>query len=525
VDQTMARFIIADVEHLRRTTPVAGFLLACCLLSPCSPSLLAQGGNAEGVYYTSQLKFYVPFTIEPTDQRTQDVLLYYSVDNGRTFKYYSGARRSEGRILFQASADGWYYFAVQTRDTQGNLTPANAANLQTAIKICVDTQQPRILLKSSPPRPNAAAVIEWTIQDDNFDALRGHYRSVRSSQWIDLFNLPQTASGTYGFNPAINDDIQVRLEARDKAGNVAAQTVDIHPGPVQPGAAATDTGPGPNVIHVASTTFQLNYRIDESTVGKSGVNNVRIYMYDPKNGWRLYTDKGPVQGPALITVREAGRYGFTLIPESGAGFHDPEPKVRDLPQIWVEVDAFKPKVQIRRVLVGRGVEAGNFTVEWDASDTWLKALPISIYYAKAPSPRKEDWTKLEENLPNTGSRTFSAKDVPLWSFYIMVEAVDEAGNVGSDQTKEPVKVDLQVPRISIQDVKVLPGEAAPSGMPPATPVAPAQTGGAAMGQTGGAAVGGNFANPVGPSPMTGVPTATPLSNSSNANGSFMPGGR
>jgi hypothetical protein len=39
-----------------------------------------------------------------------------------------------------------------------------------------------------------------------------------------------------------------------------------------------------------------------------------------------------------------------------------------------------------------------------------------------------------------------------YQFYVKVEAVDRAGNIGLDQTLEPVKVDLSQPKSVILDV-------------------------------------------------------------------------
>ena len=43
-------------------------------------------------------------------------------------------------------------------------------------------------------------------------------------------------------------------------------------------------------------------------------------------------------------------------------------------------------------------------------------------------------------------------DLP-WAFYLKVEAVDRAGNVGEAVTPGQVKVDLQQPKAQITDVQ------------------------------------------------------------------------
>jgi hypothetical protein len=68
-----------------------------------------------------------------------------------------------------------------------------------------------------------------------------------------------------------------------------------------------------------------------------------------------------------------------------------------------------------------------------------------------------------ERLDNTGTYSCATEGLP-WQVYLRVSAADEAGNVGSDVYRDPVKIDLKVPQV--RSINVVPSEA---GAPPPPP--------------------------------------------------------
>jgi hypothetical protein len=243
--------------------------------------------------------------------------------------------------------------------------------------------------------------------------------------------------------------VEVRLHVQDKAQNQAEATVTVRPGEFHPAAGApAPEAPRGNIIYVKSRTFQLSYSIEEE--GPSGVKNVEVWWTRDTRSWQCYARDARRQGPYTVTVSGEGRYGFTLIPRSGVGLADKPPGAGDQPQVWVDVDETRPVVNLYNVVVGRGADAGKLTVYWTASDRFLRAQPITISYATSPDG---PWTPMGSRLANTGSFSCDSQALP-YEFYVRVEAMDEAGNVGSAQTRETVKVDLKIPRV--RDVNVVP---------------------------------------------------------------------
>jgi hypothetical protein len=100
-------------------------------------------------------------------------------------------------------------------------------------------------------------------------------------------------------------------------------------------------------------------------------------------------------------------------------------------------------------------------------------MPISLLYApKQGGP----WTAIPgaTKIDNTGRFVWRMESNVPYELFVRVEAVDEAGNVGTADCQTSVKVDLAIPkaRVSFEGIKALP-TAPPGGAPPGgAPMAP-----------------------------------------------------
>jgi hypothetical protein len=442
-------------------------LLTCCLLAATPAGLFAQGADPEQVHYVKVRTFNIPFSID-NDPRIVDVLLHVSSDQGRTYRYVTAGRPADRRFFFQAPGDGTFFFVVQTRDQSGVLTPSDFRGVAPSLRVCVDTQKPVIKLNAVPPQDGYSAAIQWTIEDENFDDLRADYRSVNGGDWYPLL-LQRTASGRHDWTPAVPGPIEVRMQAIDKAKNQAdPKSATVTPDPRRASMTPTGGGDPGDIKHVNTRKFQLNYELDDSTVGPSRVKSVDIWKIRQGGPWQKIREPGPASGPVLVEVDTPGRWGFRLIPRSGVGLAEPDPRPGDPPDIWVEVDERPPQVRVTNVVVGQGADAGNVTIYWSASDTFLTARPITIYYAVDP---QKEWKPITEDpLPNNPC-SYTFKPPPdLYQFHIKVQAVDEAGNKGEDKWRDAVMVDLKIPRIK-KHIEVRPGEGQQQtqGAPPPRP--------------------------------------------------------
>ena len=93
--------------------------------------------------------FRIPFQIPPGEQRIREVQLYYSIDQGRSWRPSAVAVPSQGYFSqFTSPQDGLYWFAVRTMDQQGRFYPATEDGLRPGLKVLVDTVAPTAQLRA-----------------------------------------------------------------------------------------------------------------------------------------------------------------------------------------------------------------------------------------------------------------------------------------------------------------------------------------------------------------------------------------
>jgi hypothetical protein len=419
---------------------------------------VAQAPPADNIHYSQKRDFYIPFQAD--DRRIREVQLYVSEGSGRPWQPAATAppgppptATSPGsRFQFHANRDGWFFFSVRTVDTAGRAYPERPEQLQPSMKVCVDTVAPTVSLKPT-PRDNGVGV-EWQVSDDNLDisTLRLDYRLAGGTDWTPL-TPQQVSNGQHAWNPGTNSAVEVRLQVKDKAGNLGQDTTTVTPGdktrPLPGGGSDQTSKPAPvnGIRYVNSTNFGLNYQITD--VGKSKVAAIELWVTRDGKEWRRHAERASEQPPFPVEVTEEGRYGFILIGRSGAGLSEPPPKLGDPPHVVVEVDLTKPKVTLQSVDVGKGPQSGTLSISYTAIDANIERRPITISYAENPAG---PWTPIVKGEENKGTYLWRMPAELPSEVYIRVEAVDKAGNIGSAETANKVVVDLSVPKVRVIDV-------------------------------------------------------------------------
>lgn len=405
---------------------------------------------------TKDPTFRIPFQTQPGERRLREVHLFYSVDQGRTWRHCATTTPDQGFFQqFTAPADGLYWFSVRTIDLQGRSYPPNDNELRPGLKVLVDTRPPQVTLRALPGQGNSVGV-QWEVRDENLDitSLRLEYLPAGAAQHMPI-RIDPVAVGQHSWTPMTNGPMEVRLSVSDTAGNVGQDKVIVTPGggalgavapPVDPPKPAANVSDG--IRYVNSRRVSLNYRIDDQ--GPSGVSVIELWYTQDGRNWQKYREEKAANPPLVFDVDHEGLYGFTMVARSGVGLGARPPQVGDQPQIWVEVDETKPVVRLQSADVGRGADTGNLTIAWTASDKNMARQPITISYSEqAEGP----WTTIIANLENTGRYVWRMPQVGVpFRFHVRVEAADKAGNVGSAQTAAHVIVDLHTPKPTILDV-------------------------------------------------------------------------
>src|SRR5262249_2439546 len=161
------------------------------------------------------------------------------------------------------------------------LFPASMDGIQPTLRVVVDTIPPIVNLRPLPPRSGEVGV-GWEIRDEYFDenqldAVRLEYRTVGGTNWTPL---PRRGPAPRLYwNPEANDVLEIRLRARDRAGNWGEATTNVSltgqaGGQGQPpgtqagegGAGGSNSGPSaldPDRRMVNSKTVHLNFEIKD----------------------------------------------------------------------------------------------------------------------------------------------------------------------------------------------------------------------------------------------------------------------
>jgi hypothetical protein len=477
----MGRFIPRSNEPGgRRRAALGRVALTCCLLLAAPVVVSAQSADNVRTAYLREPIFNIPFTPRPNDS---NIALYLYVSRDRQpYRFVASAWSwaRDHRFLFDARKvvapgqpiDGWYVFVVQT-NSNGVWSPPNVQDAPPELRVCIDTQPPKITEFKNLAAPGSYPVLTWNVEDANFDDVRAEYRVPGSTNWVPL-PLPRRQRGEYPWQPSadLGSDFEVRLQARDRADNQSqSQPISVR---IEASAAVSAMPPRTEasgfipILHVQKPTFDLSYDVDNQ--GPSGVQRIDVWKMRPGSPWQKCKEQGEGnQKKVTVSVPYPGRWGFRLIPRNGVGLAEPDPRTGDPPDVWVEVDDKAPQVSVTNVSVSPPAEGGYLTVYWKASDTYLRAAPINLWYAATPQAQ---WKPLASNLPNNGSwsepierlrkRIYDETKVELpFEFHLKVTAVDEAGNRGEATWRDIVKIDLQIPRIKI----IKPDSASPSETP------------------------------------------------------------
>ncbi len=487
---------------------VAGMVAACVLASVARP----QDGPFGGLqpHYWPHRTFGIPVNadeIAKLPNRPTDLQLYYSAGRGNFQKGpklpLKGLRELNGGkkgFLFDAPRDGDYEFTVQFVYADGSVSPEEN-KLAAQVRAVIDT---------IPPRVRIAAVgngVEWLATDDNLDpsGITLECKWPTSSNWTAINTHSSDplfkASDTYAWKMPPGKVLEVRVKARDRAGNAGISPVVRVPGEpgstvglpktgghTWPGNTGGPSLPQPHIDYVNSLDFHVDYTVQR--MGRSGVQAAHLFVIKDKGDWQLVKrfpvklmpdDKGQHAMSLPYKAEREGTYGFYVIPESGAGKRAIDPKKDDPPMVLVVVDTTKPFVRITGVQVKPGGTRGplvEFT--WEAGDPNLMPQPVSLEWSLDRNAQR--WNEIKYRLDNnltstTGRFTWEVPDEKLWKFYARIRAVDKASNVGEhiwgqDREKnnppKEIIVDLEKPSVTIDRVRGGPAGSQPDTKPEKT---------------------------------------------------------
>jgi len=458
---------------MRKLSVILVLMVPAWLVLTTAPAQETSGG----IIFSHHRQFRIPFNTGTGAGRLKLLQLYVSADQGRSWQPSATAPPDQGHFRYTSERDGFFWFTVQTLDLEGRRYPLTLEGATPSLKVVIDTQPPTVSLQALAPR-NGEIGVSWEIRDENLDlsvpdAARLEYRPTGGASWTAV-TMPAGANQVY-WNSPNNGQVEVRLRARDRAGNVGEAATTVGPGanggfvnsnqvpaqqpnqsiaPFQNNDQSQAIFNGPTEGErklVGSKTIRLNYEVKEQ--GPSGVSQIELWYTQDGRSWNKYLDRSGnevTQKNIVFDVAGEGIYGITLVAKSGVGLGDRPPQTGDRPQMWVEVDTTKPVVQLHNVMVGTGHDKGKLKITWTARDKNLHQKPIKLSYAEQFAG---PWTTIDEKLANNSPYTWTMPERVPYQFHLKVEAMDQAGNIGEAITDALIKVDLAQPKARIVTVE------------------------------------------------------------------------
>ena len=210
--------------------------------------------------------------------------------------------------------------------------------------------------------------------------------------------------------------------------------------PFRPGMSRWPGGPAAPLQLTNSPQVTLDYEVTK--VGPSGLGRVALYLTkDDGRTWELLGEDPDLKPPITANLPGEGVYGLRLVVTSRAGLGGKPPQSGDVPQMRVEVDLTPPATKLFYPQPDSS-RRDALVMTWSASDRNLAPNPITLQWAERPDGM---WNTIAADLANTGRYTWQLTANMPYRVYIRVTARDTAGNVGVDESPEPVLIDLHEP--------------------------------------------------------------------------------
>ena len=323
---------------MRKITGILVLLVSAGLYLTSAPAQESSGGNI----FTRFRQFRIPFNPGSGGGRLKQLQLFVSLDQGRTWQPSATAGPDQKDFKFVTDRDGLFWFTVQTQDVEGRAYPTTLEGAAPSLKVVIDTQPPKVAMQPLAPRGGEVG-ISWDIQDENLDlsaadAVKLEYRPSGGA-WLAV-NIGAGANQAY-WNPQNNGPLEVRLRARDRAGNQgeASTTLNANSGGFTNNNAGAQANSGQGFVpqqtndqqhifngptegersFVKSLGVRLNYEIKNK--GPSGVSLVELWYTQDGRTWNKYLEDSD-QNNIVFNVKNEGVYGVTLLAKSGVGLGD-----------------------------------------------------------------------------------------------------------------------------------------------------------------------------------------------------------
>lgn len=209
--------------------------------------------------------------------------------------------------------------------------------------------------------------------------------------------------------------------------------------------------PFSRAYHSRSQAFSLDYAVESL----KGSQVAEIELWGTEDGGRSWVEWGKDpdrESPFDIQVADDGLFGFRMVVVGKNGLVSNRPKNGDDADMWINVDSIAPIVRITRAVYGEGEKTGMLVIDYKCDDNNLHEQPITLSYS---DHQDGPWTTIAGGLRNAGVYLWKVGPNLPEKIYLRIEAIDRAGNVGTNRLDIPIAVEGLVPRGRIQGFRPL----------------------------------------------------------------------
>lgn len=391
----------------------------------------------------------LPISYNAKDSGTaglKQIELYYTIDEGKTWKFYDIDPDLKSPLEFKVKEDGLYGFFTVATDKAGNTEPNPTPGTLPHVSVIVDSKGPEVKVLA----PNGGELfnvtdkqqIRWSASDKNLgpNPITLQYSIDGGKNWSEIqTKIPNT--GEYQWTPPKESTLDCRIQvvAIDMADN---RTVETSPGFVLDGVAPKTQLSGTVII----PPKEIEIKFEASDEGGSGVLGVELWYRIKDDKWTKQGSYSDIKAPIKFAAPGEGTMDLCLVGFDKAGNHEKSPEKRtDAASSFksIVIDFTPPKVTLYNFPGKETVQGGsNQTLKWEVWDSNLAAKPISLSFSL---DNGATWKDIAKGVDNTGSLVWKIPNTDSSSALVRLSAIDDVGNEGIDQSKNAFAIDSTAP--------------------------------------------------------------------------------